>query len=162
MSQGFEFTDITSKNSKCYKYFNGIIAIIKKTIMSDISYDKIKCLVEVDDDILAAFTVLSGKEDYIDNLSVAENTNITKEFIDNVHLCLQDILRNLGTTSGINSIFGRLKWKVYEYDQVRILLIFEKDRVVTVLIKSDTSLHETIDNILGYYFEAEGIPKSLF
>ena len=129
--------------------------------MSDISYDKIKHLVEVDDDILAAFTVLSGKEDYIDNLSVAENTNITKEFIDNVHLCLQDILRNLGTTSGINSILGRLKWKVYEYDQVRILLIFEKDRVVTVLIKSDTSLRETVDNILGYYFEAEGIPKSL-
>ena len=66
--------------------------------------------------ILAAFTVPSGKQDRIDNLSVAENTNITKEFIDNVHLCLQDILRNLGTTSGINSILGRLKWKVYEYD----------------------------------------------
>ena len=44
----------------------------------------------------------------------------------------------------------------------KLLLIFEKDRVVTVLIKSDTSLHETIDNILGYYFEDEGIPKSLF
>ena len=145
-----------------HKYFNGIIAIIKKTIMSDISYDKIKHLVEVDDDILAAFTILSEKEDYIDNLSVAENTNITKEFIDNVYLCLQDIFRNLGTSSRINSILGRLKWKVYEYDQVRILLIFEKDRVVTVLIKSDTSLHETVDNILGYYFEAEGIPKSLF
>ena len=105
---------------------------------------------------------LSGKEDYIDNLSVAENTNITKEFIDNVHLCLQDIFRDLGTSIKINSILGRLKWKVYEYDQVRILLIFEKDRVVTVLIKSDTSLRETVDNILGYYFEAEGIPKSLF
>ena len=142
--------------------FNGIIAIIKKTIMSDISYDKIKHLVEVDDDILATFTVLFGKEDYIDNLSVAENTNITKEFIDNVYLCLQDIFRDLGTSLRINSILGRLKWKVYEYDQVRILLIFEKDRVVTVLIKSDTSLRETVDNILGYYFEAEGIPKSLF
>ena len=82
-----------------HKYFNCIIAIIKKTIMSDISYDKIKHLVEVDDDILAAFTVLSGKEDYIDNLSIAENTNITKEFIDNVHLCLQDIFRDLGTSS---------------------------------------------------------------
>ena len=130
--------------------------------MSDLSYDKIKRLVELDDNILAAFTVLSEKEDYIDNLSVTKNTNITKEIIDNVYLCLQDIFRNLGTSSRINSILGRLKWKVYEYDQVRMLLIFEKDRVVTVLIKSDTSLHETVDNILGYYFEAEGIPKSLF
>jgi hypothetical protein len=95
-------------------------------------------------------------------LSVAENTNITKEFIDNVYLCLQDIFRDLGTNLKVNSILGQLKWKVYEYDQVRILLIFEKDRVVTVLIKSDTSLRETVDNILGYYFEAEGIPKSLF
>ena len=130
--------------------------------MSDISYDKIKHLVEVDDDILAAFTVLSGKEDSIDNLSIAENTNITKGFIDNVHVGLQDIFRDLGTSIKVNSILGRLKWKVCEYDQVRMLLIFEKDRVVTVLIKSDTSLHETVDNILGYYFEAEGIPKSLF
>ena len=39
--------------------------------MSDISYDKIKHLVEVDDNILATFTVPSGKEDYIDNLSVS-------------------------------------------------------------------------------------------
>ena len=130
--------------------------------MSDISYDKIKHLVKVDDDILAAFTVLSGKEDYIDNLSVAENTNITKEFIDNVYLCLQDIFRDLGMSLKVNSIVGRLKWKVYEYDQVRILLIFEKDRVVTVLIKIDTSFRETVDNILGYYFEAEDITKSLF
>ena len=96
--------------------------------MSDISYDKIKRLVEVDDDILAAFPVPSGKEDYIDNLSVVQNTNITKEFIDNVYLCLQDIFRDLGTNLKVNSILGQLKWKVYEYDQVRILLIFEKDR----------------------------------
>ena len=97
------------------KYFNGIIAIIKKTIMSDIHYDKIKRLVEVDDNILAAFTVPSGKQNRIDNLSVAENTNITKEFIDNVHLCLQDILRNLGTTSGIDRCIGSIKMEGLRY-----------------------------------------------
>jgi hypothetical protein len=130
--------------------------------MSNISYDKIKHLVEVDDDILAAFTVLSGKEDSVDNLSIAENTNITKEFIDNVHMGLQDIFTDFGMSIKVNGILGRLKWNVCEYDQVRILLIFEKDRVLTVLIKSNTSLRETVDNILGYYFEAESIPKSLF
>ena len=53
---------------------------------------------------LLLLLVLSAKEDYIDNLSVAENTNITKEFIDNVYLFLQDIFRDLGTNLRINSI----------------------------------------------------------
>jgi hypothetical protein len=34
---------------------------------------------------------------------------------------------------------------------------------VVVLIKNNTSLHETVHNILGYYDEEEDeIPKSLF
>ena len=39
----------------------------------------------------------------------------------------------------------------------------DKNKIVVVLIKSNTSLDETIDNILGYYYEEEeDIPKSLF
>ena len=130
--------------------------------MPDISYDKIKHFVEVNENILAAFTIHSGKEDYMDDLNIAENANITKEFIDKVHLNLQYIFRDLRTNSDVNKILGRIRWKIYEFDQIRMLLICEKDRVIVVLIKSDTSLCGTVDNILGYYFEAEDIPKSLF
>jgi hypothetical protein len=45
-----------------------------------------------------------------------------------------------------------------------ILQIIDKNKIVVVLIKSNTSLDETVDNILGYYYEEEehDIPKSLF
>lgn len=130
--------------------------------MPDINYDKIKHFVQVNENILAAFTIHLGKEDYIDDLNLAEDASITKEFINKIRLSLQDIFRDLGTSTDFNKIVGRLRWKIYEFDQIRILLICEKDQVVVVLIKSDTSLCGTVDNILGYYFEAEDIPKSLF
>ena len=51
-----------------------------------------------------------------------------------------------------------------QYGQIRILQIFEQNKVLVVLIKSNTTLDETVDNILGYYYEEEedDIPKSLF
>lgn len=130
--------------------------------MSETNYDKIKHLVEVEDDILAVFTVLSAKDNHIENLSIAKNANITKVFIHNIYANLQVNFRDVEASTEVSNIVGRLKWKINEYDQIRTLIIYEKDRAAIVLIKSDTSLHETVDNILGYYYEAESPPKSLF
>ncbi|MGI0052249.1 MAG: hypothetical protein ACRD8K_10975 [Nitrososphaeraceae archaeon] len=52
-----------------------------------------------------------------------------------------------------------------EYEKIRILQIADKNKIVVVLIKINTTLDETVDNILGYYYEdeeEEEIPKSLF
>jgi hypothetical protein len=45
---------------------------------------------------------------------------------------------------------------------MRILKILEKDKTIYVLINSNTQLEDTVDNILGYYYELDEIPKSLF
>lgn len=49
---------------------------------------------------------------------------------------------------------GKLKWTINEYERIRTLIIYEKDRFVIVIIKSNKSLSETVDNILGYYYES--------
>jgi hypothetical protein len=130
------------------------------------SYDKIKHLVEVDDDILAVFIMVSSelKEFYI-----ANNSNIDREYIDSI---VNELDFNKGmdnqTSSGkerqlhIRSILGKLKWIVLEYENLRILKIYESDKIVFVLINSNTRLEYTIDNILGYYYEMDEIAKSLF
>ena len=47
--------------------------------------------------------------------------------------------------------------------KIRILQIADKNKIVVVLIKSKTTLDETVVNILGYYYEdEEDKPKSLF
>jgi hypothetical protein len=127
--------------------------------MSNGNYDKIKHLVEVDDDILAVFSMASEKSLQMDNLFIAKNANIMREFIDKIFSSLQSNLEEMKMNL---AKLGELKWRIYEFSNLRILIIQDKYRRVIVLIKSDTTLHETVDNILGYYYETESVPKSLF
>ena len=45
------------------------------------NYDKIKHLVEVDDDILAVFIVMSSQ---IKELYIAKNSNINRDYVDSI------------------------------------------------------------------------------
>ena len=132
-------------------------------------YDKIKHLVEVDDDILAVFSVTSAE---MNELYIADSSNIDKNYIDSlVHLLkLNQETTTTRTdneilykdTSKESIILGELKWIVIEYDRIRILKIYEPNKTIFVLIKSNTWLEHTVDNILGYYYDLDEIPKSLF
>ncbi|HEX2408168.1 MAG TPA: hypothetical protein VHJ38_13270 [Nitrososphaeraceae archaeon] len=133
---------------------------------SDTSYDKIKHLVEIEDDIFAVFTIDFRGD--ANGLTVAKNVDFENSLIEHIFTNFNKMLKQddkiidiLANSS--NDIIGKLKWKVTEYEKIRILQIVNKNKIVVVLIKSNTSLDETIDNILGYYYEEEDdIPKSLF
>ena len=133
---------------------------------SDTSYDKIKHLVEIEDDIFAVFTINSRGDAY--GLTVAKNIDFENNLIENIFTNCDKILKQDDKidilTNNSSDILGRLKWKVTEYEKIRILQIVDKNKIVVVLIKSNTTLDETVDNILGYYYEEEedDIPKSLF
>jgi hypothetical protein len=138
-------------------------------LSNDKSYDKIKHLVEVEDDIFAVFTINSTGEAY--RLTVAKNIDFEKSLVENIYTNFNKILEQddkitdiFGNINSSSDILGRLKWKVTEYEKIRILQIADKNKIVVVLIKSKTTLDETVDNILGYYYEdeEEDIPKSLF
>jgi hypothetical protein len=119
--------------------------------MSDANYSKIKHLVEVDDDTLAVFTVNLGSQKQMENLSIADNADITKEFVDYIFDRFQANFKTFREDT--DNRVGKLKWTVNENERIRTLIIYEYDRLVIVLIKSNKSLSETVDNILGYYYE---------
>jgi hypothetical protein len=135
---------------------------------SDTSYDKIKHLVEIEDDIFAVFTINSSGETY--DLTIAKKIDLDKSIIQNIfsnfnNMLKQDNDKKIDIITNSNSdVVGNLKWKVTEYEKIRILQIIDNDKIVVVLIKSNTTLDETVDNILGYYYEEENddTPKSLF
>jgi hypothetical protein len=136
-------------------------------LSTDTSYDKIKHLVEIDDDIFAVFTIDSRGDVY--GLTVAKNIGFESSLVENIFTNFNKILKQDDKipdilTNNSSDILGRIKWKVTEYEKIRILQIAEKNKIVVVLIKSNTTLDETVDNILGYYYEEEedDIPKSLF
>ena len=136
------------------------------------NYDKIRHLVEVDDDILAVFIVVSSQ---MKELYVAKNSNIDKNYVDSIIVPALGLnmnhIRNdkkyqtdkvMHTTMVNNSTLGRLKWVVLEYENLRILKIYEFEKTIFVLIHSNTQLEHTVDNILGYYYDLDDIPKNLF
>jgi hypothetical protein len=136
------------------------------------NYDKIRHLVEVDDDILAVFIVVSSQ---MKELYVAKNSNIDKNYVDSIIVPALGLnmnhIRNdkkyqtdkvMHTTMVNNSTLGRLKWVVLEYENLRILKIYEFEKTIFVLINSNTQLEHTVDNILGYYYELDDVPKSFF
>ena len=136
------------------------------------NYDKIRHLVEVDDDILAVFILVSSQ---MKELYVAKNSNIDKNYVDSIIVPALGLnmnhIRNdkkyqtdkvMHTTMVNNSTLGRLKWVVLEYENLRILKIYEFEKTIFVLINSNTQLENTVDNILGYYYELDDVPKSLF
>ena len=135
-------------------------------LSADTSYDKIKHLVEIEDDIFAVFTINSAGEAY--GLTVAKNIDFETSLVENIYTNFNKVLKQDDKidilTNSSSDILGRLKWKVTEYEKIRILQIADKNKIVVVLIKSNTTLDETVDNILGYYYEEEeeNIPKSLF
>jgi hypothetical protein len=124
-------------------------------LSTDTSYDKIKHLVEIEDDIFAVFTINSTGEVY--NLTVAKNIDFENSLVQNIYTNFNMILNQddkitdiLTNSNSSSDILGRLKWKVTEYEKIRILQIADKNKIVVVLIKSNTTLDETVDNILGY------------
>ncbi len=137
----------------------------------DNKYDKIRHLVEVDDDILAVFSINSANSSDMKELYIAKNANIDKNYIDSlVHILgLNQVVDvEKPQVSGIKQekedydILGKIKWIVMEYDKIRILKIYEYDKTIFVIINSNTQLEHTVDNILGYYYDMDEIPKSLF
>lgn len=130
------------------------------------NYDKIKHLVEVDDDILAVFIMTSSQ---IKELYIAKNSKIDRSYVDSIvnDLNLDRSVENEKLTierikQDGKSILGKIKWIVLEYDKLRILKIYEFDKTIFVLINSNTQLEHTVDNILGYYYDLDETPKSLF
>lgn len=135
-------------------------------------YDKIKHLVEVDDDILAVFSIES---EVLKELYIAKNANIDKNYIESLIRILglnrawdserpQPIASKQETDEAAqyDNILGKIKWIVMEYHKIRILKIFEENKTIFVLIKSNTQLEHTVDNILGYYYDLDETPRSLF
>ncbi len=140
--------------------------------MENKNYDKIRHLVEVDDDILAVFIMVSSQ---MKELYIAENSNIDKNYVDSVIVPALGLNFNhlrddkIPQTEKIpqiavvnNNALGRLKWAVLEYENLRILKIYEFEKTIFVLINSNTQLEHTVDNILGYYYDLDDIPKNLF
>jgi hypothetical protein len=62
-------------------------------------------------------------------------------------------------------LLGKHIWDISEYDKIRIIKIYESNRLVVVLSKSHIDPGDVSDSVLGYLHESDddaNQPPSLF
>ena len=126
-----------------------------------LSYEKIRHIVEVDEKILAVFTINSdGKTS---DMFIAPDAKIDKSFIEIIRSKLEfkfEAINKATTTieegakeKSRREIIGKHLWDISEYDNIRVIRIYEANRLIVVLAKPRIPLGDTADNVLGYLYE---------
>ncbi|MFL6370582.1 MAG: hypothetical protein ACJ72F_07090 [Nitrososphaeraceae archaeon] len=129
-----------------------------KTLL--LSYEKIKHIVEVDEKILAVFTINSDSR--TSDIFIAPDAKIDSSFIEIVRSRLD--LKSKTTDKAVveedeeeeksTQMIGKHLWDISEYDKIRVIRIYEANRLIVVLAKSHTPPGDTADTVLGYLYES--------
>jgi hypothetical protein len=129
---------------------------------SSSSYDKAKHIVEVDKNIVAVFIV--NPDGNISDLFIAEDAKMDSSMVESIRSALNlKFEKNKQEQTTNASPLGEHLWDISEYDKIRVIKIYESNRLIVVLAKSHTSPGEVAETVLGYLFESdEEQPKSLF
>jgi hypothetical protein len=124
-----------------------------------LSYEKIKHIVEVDENILAVFAVNSDEK--TSDIFISPDAKIDTLFIEVVRAKLDFKFKTRDQVEEeeekVNSRLkqiGKLLWDISEYDKIRVIRIYEVNCVIVVLAKSHTQPGDTADTVLGYLYES--------
>ena len=136
--------------------------LMNKGSSSSSSYDKAKHIVKVDEKILAVFVVNSDGN--ISDLFIAEDAKIDRSMVESVRSALNLKFENNHEQRTNPSLLGEHLWDISEYDKIRVIKIYELNRLLVVLSQSHTSPGEVAETVLGYLheYDEEEQPKSLF
>ena len=132
------------------------ILLVFKTLL--LSYEKIKHIVEVDEKILAVFTI--NPEGKTSDIFIAPDAKLDKSFIEILRSKLDfkfEAIDKTTTAAAIeekqegkeeksrNQVIGKHLWDISEYDNIRVIRIYEANRLIVVLAKSHTPPGDTAD-----------------
>jgi hypothetical protein len=128
-------------------------------------YEKIKHIVEVDENILAVFTINSDEK--TSDVFIAPDAKIDTSFIEIVRAKLdlkfktidkavedEDKGEGKGEENSRAKLIGRHLWDISEYDKIRVIRIYEANCLIVILAKSHTMPGDTADTVLGYLYES--------
>lgn len=129
---------------------------------SSSSYDKAKHIVEVHKKILAVFIV--DAQGNMSDLFIAHDANLDQSIVESVRSYVNLRFETKGEQQQkANELLGKHHWAISEYDKIRVIKIYEPNRLIVVLAKSHTSPGDVAETVLGYLYESDqDSPKSLF
>ena len=121
------------------------------------TYERVKHLVEVHENVLAVFILDSNGS--IQELFIAKDAkNINYSTVETIRDSL-----NLRFENDKPNTLGKHLWDISQYDKIRLFRIYESDHLIVVVAKSDAKLGHIAETVLGYLYDSEeDSPKSLF
>ena len=114
---------------------------------------------EVDEKILAVFIIDSNGK--MSDLFIAPDAKIDRSFIDTIKSRLNikmEIVEEIAEEEEVQpsiNLLGRHLWDISEYDKMRVIKIYESNRMIVVLAKSHTSPGDVAETVLGYIYESD-------
>jgi hypothetical protein len=121
-----------------------------------LSYEKVKHIVEVDEKILAVFIVDSDGN--TSDIFIAPDAKVDRSFIQTLRLNLDLKFKGAAAVEKeeklSSHVLGKHLWDISEYDKIRVIRIYESNRLIVVLAKCHTPPGDTADTVLGYIYES--------
>jgi hypothetical protein len=120
---------------------------------SSSSYDMAKHLVGVAEKIMAVF--IMNPDGNICDLFIAEDAKIDSSMVKSLRSALNLRFENNLEQRRTNPSLGEHLWDISEYDKIRVIKIYDSNRLIVVLAQSHTYPREVADIVLDYLYESE-------
>lgn len=131
------------------------------------SYGKVQHLVDIDENIFAAFVLDS--DEHISELYVAPDSDLDKSKIEKIRLALDIKYYTAPLKENAKSLLGRHKWDVMEYDRLKFIKIYPDGnldhKMIVVVAACTKDPTDVVDSVIGYMNESEKegqLPVDLF
>ena len=131
------------------------------------SYDRVRHLVDIDENIFAVFVIDPAGN--ISEVFIAPNSELDRSRIEKIKSLLDIKYATVSERQDAESLIGRHKWDVLEYDKFKFIKLYpggNVDHKMIVIIAACTKdPGEVADSVVGYMNvseEEEQPPVNLF
>jgi hypothetical protein len=131
------------------------------------SFERVQHLVDVDKNIFAAFVIDPNGD--ISELFIAPDSELDKSKIEKIKSVLDIMPSTIVEKEGVDSLIGRHKWDVLEYDKFKFIKLYPggnlDHKMIVVIAACTKDTGDVADTVIGYMNESEQEeqpPVSLF
>jgi hypothetical protein len=131
------------------------------------SFERVQHLVDVDKNIFAAFVIDPNGD--ISELFIAPDSELDKSKIGKIKSVLDIMPSTIVEKEGVDSLIGRHKWDVLEYDKFKFIKLYPggnlDHKMIVVIAACTKDTGDVADTVIGYMNESEQEeqpPVSLF
>ena len=121
------------------------------------SYERVQHLVDVDENIFAAFVIDTAGN--LSDLFIAPDSDLNKSKIEQIRSLLDIKSATISEKEAAESLIGRHKWDVLEYDKFKFVMLYPSGnldhRMIVVIAACTKDPGDVADSVIGYMNESE-------